>query len=468
MATDPYLQVLSTYWNRRLLLAVLVTFWIVSLLPPAIFWIVAKTQPPEAAMFSVFLAFPMMFVGAHVKQQLASPEASLVPGFRPPHLIVAASFFLLPIVQGVLVAGMTGGSAAGYVSLLLFICLMFFHVSAHSSPMSGLAVIGMYLSMLIPPLRLAVEQLMAGELPGLAWSLLSAEAAIGVLLFHRLATLTEDDPSYGNVMPMNVWDMRAAEVRRRNRAQLQKTPRVFLSLIDTESRRLEKRTTKPAETRSQRVALLQMANDWPVSPRFMMALILVLEGGPLLISQWEYTSIQITTAAGFAQALSWPIMLSLTFAWTYWFGQSQRWSRLGYESLRPTTRQDWVLDNGLAAISNMLRLQAVWLLVQVVLLLIFLPTWAGSVAIVNGLVFLIGLHVLMFGIGAWLSSFGSMFWKLMIFSGAMGGLQPAWLGVSRYASGLTWHIPVVAVTSAVVGLLLTQVAYRRWCRIDLM
>lgn len=470
MPGNRYAQVLNTYATRRLLMAAIVGTVVMCLIPIVAWWAVGRTGPMNRmrSIFGLFLAFPAMFIGAHVKQQLASHEAELVPGYRRPHLVVGALTFVLPVLFAIVAAPAANGSIVGHASVLLFVFLASFQVMAEGSRLSGLFLGAAYLPILVPQLRIAGQQLLDGSLPGLAWSLLSAEAAIGILLFHRLANLTEDDPSYGNVMPMNTWDMRAAEVRRRNRAQLQKSPKVMLSLIAAESRRLDRLTATPATTRRQRVSLIQMSGDWPTSLVFISLMLFLMEGVPLVAPLVASKKLSIASASEFATALSWPLMLSLAIGWVLWLPQSQRWSRLGYESLRPSTREDWVQENGLAIIRNTLVMQMIWIFVQVVLLFTFLPAFATSPAIVNGLIYLAGAHLVIFGAGAWIASFGSMFWKLVGFACLVGLMQPSWLMISSYSLTYSWQIPFIAATCAVLGVVLTRSAYRRWCRIDLM
>ena len=470
MPGNRYVQVLNTYVTRRLLMLASVGMLAISVLPIAVWWLVGKVGSidPTQSMFGFFLAFPAMFLGAHVKQQLATHEAALVPGYRGPHLVVAALMFLVPVLFAVVAAPAAGGSIVGHASLLLLVCLAFFHQMAVPSGWNIVVVALIYLPMLIPAFRQAAQQILAGQQPGVAWYLLSAEAAVGVLLFHRLANLTEDDPCYGNVMPMNAWDMRAAEVRRRNRAQLQKSPRMMLSLIGVESKRLDKFTAEPAKTRRQRIALLQMAGDWPINLMLVFVMIMVGESLPLLVQRFGYLSTLMGSSERLAMALAWPIMLSLGVACGLWLPQSQRLSRLGYESLRPSSRSEWVLENGLAIMHNTLRMQAVWLAAQIILLFTFLPSFATSPVIVNGLIFTAGVQMLLFGVGAWTSSFGSMFWKLVTFLIVIGTLQPSWLAVSSFSLTYSWQIPLFTSITAGFGIVLTWVAYRRWCRIDLM
>ncbi len=444
MPGNRYVQVLNTCLNRRLLIAAMLGTTFICLIPIVPWWVVDTAQVDKPhSLFGLLFAFPAMFIGAHVKQQLATHEASLVPGYRRPHLVVAALMFLTPILFAVLAAPTANNSIVGHVALVLLVCLACFNFTANPSDLGALVLAAVCLPIFAHQMGIAIamEQILAGSLPGLAWCLLSAEAALGILLFHHLANLTEDDPSYGSVMPMNAWDMRAAEVRRRNRAQLQRSPKVLLSIIEGESRRLDRMTAEPAKTRRQRVSLLQMSGDWPVNLSWVLLIMTVMGGLPLLIPRILNNSHLITTAEGFARALAWPMMLSLGMAWVLWLPPSQRWSRLGYESLRPSTREDWVLENGLAIIRRTLTIQLGWVLVQVILLFTFLPAFATSPAIANGLIFLAGIHVAAFGAGAWISSFASMFWKLVGFSLMFGLSQPVWLVMHPFALTYSCRFP---------------------------
>ncbi len=364
MNINPYVQVLNTYLTRRLLMVGMLGATFTRLLPITIGWLWGEpnAMPP---IFLFFLAVPAIMVGGHVKQQMACPQANLMPSYHRRHLTVAGLMFLVPVLCGVLTAIVVDGSALGHVTLLLFVCLAFFQVSTYGNGFSGLVIGALSLATLVPQIRLAVQQMLAGQLPGLAWSLLSAEAAFAVLLFQRLANITEDDPSYAAVMQMN-----ALETRRR--VQRQRPPKDFLSQIEAESRKLDRLTQQSAETRGQRVALLRMAGDGPVNMLSVLLILIVMEAGLLIVRHILFHKSAVTTAEEFAGGRAWPIMLSLLFALMFWPAQSPRWSRLGCESLRPSTRKAWVLENGLALIRNTLAMQVVWLLVQIGVLLTML------------------------------------------------------------------------------------------------
>jgi len=460
---DKYAQVLNTYLTRRLLMGVML--FVAVIMAVLIVSVGLSSRPGTTSVFVGLFGpiFPAVLLGGHLKQQMASPEASLVPGFRTPHLMTAAGLCAIPVVFIFVVAKLSGLSSAGSISVGVFIWLSTLHLMAHPNRIALTGHLVCYLGLFVPPLRGTVEQILAGEQASLAWSLLSIEAAVFVLLFHHLATLSEDDPDYGNVMPMNPWDLRAAEVRRRNRVQWQKSSRVLLAKLKPISRQLDRLTQQPAKTRSERVALLRMGSDWPSDWRPVLVMLLVMELIPLTLG-----GNRIDSTDQFSAALKWPILLSLGMGWFPWIPFIQRWSRLGYESLRPMTRPQWVWENGLAVLRSVLTLQGLWLAVQVALLLIFLREYWMSPVILNGLLFLAGFHVLIFGASAWIASFGSSLGNIIGFSLMMGMMQPALLVIGSTAQRFSWQVPVIAIVSAVIGVGLTVLAYRRWCRMDLV
>lgn len=192
----------------------------------------------------------------------------------------------------------------------------------------------------------------------LAWSLFSAEAAAVVLLFHHLATLTEDDPDYGKVAAMNPWDLRSATVRKQHRAAMLKPGRFKEALYASASRQLDRMTQTFAKTFWQRVALNRMSEDWPTNWWFAVALIACVE---LFVVKQALA--QILTEQEFRQATMIPLMVSTWLSLGIWFSAYRRWGRLGYESLRPATRRQWILENAAAMLMKIGQIQVLWLLI---------------------------------------------------------------------------------------------------------
>ncbi|MCA9082741.1 MAG: hypothetical protein KDA81_01730 [Planctomycetaceae bacterium] len=461
-----YFQVINTYLTRRLLIFTTLGFGFLYGMP-LLPMLLNGGKPDDAAMASLVLIFPAMFLGAHLKQQLATPEAQLVPGYRWPHLAVGAALIIVPVVLGMTVAAITGSSMFGCVTVQLLVWNVTYGMMAQPGPFNVVFLLCLFATMFVGPLRMALFQILEGQRIELTFSLLSATAALSIQLFYQLSRLTEEDPLYAAVMPMNPWDLKAAETRRRSRAMWQSeswNTRQFQWLLLGPVHKLERLTQRAGVRRRERIQLWQLAIDWPQGIPMTVFLTLMMELVPLLMMQSE----RPTTDDAFAGVLAFPMMISLMLTWMSWFPHVQRWSRLGYESLLPVTRRDWVLENGLAVLRTAAIQQVVWLVVQFALLVIWFPQFIASPVLVTAALFLLSAQVLIFGCGAWVASLGSMLWKMtgMIFLVMIA--QGAWATMATQKLNLTGTIAAVCCTMAATGFVATAFAYRRWCRIDLM
>ncbi|MEZ6061753.1 MAG: hypothetical protein R3C19_15500 [Planctomycetaceae bacterium] len=460
-----YLQVINSYLTRRLLVLAILAFGLIAGLPVFVS-ILSDETPREAAMGGIFLIFPAMFLGAHLKQQLATPEASLVPGYRFPHLAVGAFLLVVPVSMGILLAAATGGSAAGHVTIQLSAWVAVFGIMANANTVGVIYFFGLFAAMFAGPLRMAVFEIQDGQRTALMLSLLSTAAAMAVRMFYQLSKLTEEDPSYAAVMPMNMWDLKAAEMRRRQRALWQQpgwnTKRFQWFLLGA-SRRLEQLTQRAGVGRRERIRLWQLAVDWPQGIVFTAIMACLVELTPLQMMGGANPK----TAESFAGLMSFPLMWSLMLSWMCWLPQVQRWARLGYESLRPVTRRDWVVENGLAVLRTIVTLQVVWLVIQIPILFVWFREFITSPILAAAAVYLLSAHVMIFGCGALSASLGSMFWKMVGMIVLVMICQATWTFMGATNVLQTNAVVVASMAMLCVGVAATAYAFRRWCRIDL-
>ena len=145
----------------------------------------------------------------------------------------------------------------------------------------------------------------------------------------------------------------------------------------------------------------------------------------------------------------------------------QRWARLGYESLRPISRREWVWENGIAIAKTVMLNQAFAILMQVLIVALLLPQFLTDPVLWEALIWFTGCQILVFGICAWLASYGS----ILLMSGMMGGcsmgLFASWGAPVVHG---TWGIPLTACLSLVaslIGVWVSRVAFKRWCEMDL-
>lgn len=400
------------------------------------------------------------FLGAFLKQQMATYRAALVPGYRTPHLIAAAVVVLFPLAVFTVTAAVGSLPLPGIIALLSFAAMTGLYGGNGSQPAFLPTFAFLMATFFVPHLRAAVFEMLNGQQPGMAWSLISTALAGTALLFHRLATLTEDDPDFGKVMPMDPWDLRASAVRTQTRAVMQRSSGINLLMTAPVSRRLDRITNQPATTSWQRVTLLRLSDDAPVNVWGLTG-VLTTFGIASLVPAAVLVDRQVALKSVFMLiTIANIVQINLTF---------RRWSRLGYESLRPQTRQQWVIENALAIICNCIVLQAAMLTLNGILISIFLQGAISTPLIVNTLLLFVSIQMLIFGLCSWLASFGSLILTILATGVLVAFTIPSSITLTNQQ--LDWHgIPVtlaLAGITSIIGIAFCWMAYRRWCRIDL-
>ena len=462
-----YRLVALTYGTRKLLWLVLGLYVLISI--P--FFFIANSRPDQFArefgmlfpklFFQAYVAF---FFGAHLKQQFANPRARLMPGFAGPHLVVSMLIFVATVVWAVLPAiGVASISLLGFSAITLHLGALALRLGCSPDPI-GTAVLFATIGLPMTSVgrALAVE-IATGAEPLLAIALISAHVASLVLLLNHLVKLDEDDPDYSKVQAFNVWDLRASTQRNFQR-NVSLSNNWMLNLIaGSAAARLERATSAPATTPSQRATLFGLGDNWP-SPIWMNQIMIGLMEVVLLLTGGRDS---IQTSQGFRTAMFMPMFISLSLVLGQWMPWMQRWARLGYESLRPVSRREWVWENGLAIAKTVALNQALAILMQVLIVAFLLPQFLTDSVLWEALIWFTGCQVLVFGIYAWLTSYGS----ILLMSGVMGGCSVvlfAPLGISAIQSA--WTIPLMVCLSLVVSLIgvwMSRLAFKRWCQMDL-
>ena len=459
-----------TYFTRKLMLLFLGLYLLMTL--PFVFLANSRGDQfsREIAMLLPKLFFEMyvgFLVGAHLKQQFASPRSRLMPGFVGPHLLVATLLFVGVVAWTVLpVWGNPNASSIGLSAIAIHLGMLGLWLGC--SP-NAAGIMAALLSFILPTTavgRALVLEIATGAEPILALSLISAHVASLLLLFNHLVWMDEDDPDYSKVQSFDAWDMRAATQRNLQRNVSLSGHWMLAALAASATGRLERATAVPATTSRQRVALFGLGDNWP-SSFLMNMIVIVLMEVVLLLVMGGRDSIQ--SAQKFRSALLMPMIFSLAFVWGQWMPWMQRWPRLGYESLRPVSRHDWVWENGIAIAKTIARNQAVVTLLQVLIVAFVLPKFLTDPSLWEALIWISGCQVLMFGLCTWVASFGSLLLASLLLGPCFVVLIALWVGPpTLLQSG--WGIPLTIGLSLVVSLIgvaVCRIAFRRWCRIDL-
>ena len=459
-----------TYFTRKLLLLFLACYALITL--P--FLIIATVQRADqfALQFGMlvpkvmFLGYLAFFVGAHLKQQFANPRARLLPGFSGSHLSVVMLFFVMLLAWAVLPArGASGMSLLGMTAITLHVGALGLWLGCSPHPIGFALFIGTVIG---PPLsavgRGLLMEIATGAEPILALSLISAHVASLILLMNHLAWLSEDDPDYTKVQPLNVWDLRAINQRAQLRNVLANSNWMMSAMMANAGAKLDRAVAAPATTARQRIALFALGDTWPSSLLLNQLVIGTLAGGLILMGG----RFKIPPNGDLAWLPKLVMSLSAFFAWGQWLMWLRRWPRLGYESLRPVSRREWVWENGVAIAKSVSLNHLVSVLIQLLIVAVLLPAALNDPMLWQLLIWITACQVLIFGAAAWLTSYGSIMLLMMCMGMGFAALMPLTL---TFMTGKLELSPskFIGLTPgvALLGVIATRQAMKRWCRMDL-
>ncbi|MCA9059628.1 MAG: hypothetical protein KDA85_14070, partial [Planctomycetaceae bacterium] len=311
--SDRYSHVLATYRQRKVV-SVPATLWILTILgflavPSREF--TAGTHALQVVIYATMMMVSLFFA-AHLKQCLTRTQSVVMPQHQQTHLVIAIALWLLPGVTGTLCAIKTGQSIEGTLTIVWFIWLAGFWQGIQPGFLSVTPVAVALLLLCAPHgIEFAVE-ILYGRHPAISAGMLIAELVASVAIFRRLNGLTEDDPAFGQVMPMDPGDLRSAAVRTRQRATLQDFSGLMEWYLAPISRRLDRLTKRPARTLRERIALLQLTDDWPSNAVYIILLMGVIQTPPIVIGR---NTPEQLTAGGAHLLLTIPVALSLGLTW---------------------------------------------------------------------------------------------------------------------------------------------------------
>ena len=478
-----------TYFTRTFLLLMFAVYAVVPLpfllaaygliprLPPLPFpFVVHQVTDQFAERFGMlfltmtWLGFVAFFVGAHLKQQFANPRARLLPGFAGSHLSVVMVLFATLLAWVVLLAwGALGMSLLGCAAIAIHVGALGLWMGCRPSLLVfGLLFVTSFGSVISAVGRGLLMEIATGAEPILAMLLISAHVASLVVLMNHLTWLSEDDPDYANVLPLNAWDLRATSQRAFQRNVLAYDNRTTLALNALELSAgavLDRAAAVPATTPRQRIALFALGDTFLPAPfslnQFVIgpaAIVLVLMGEMYLFPKFIVFDVPSTFVIGFA----------VLFAGGRWMIWLLRWPRLGYESLRPVSRHEWVWENGVAIAKSVALNHVAFVLIPLPIVAVLLPDALSAPTLWRLLIWSTACQVLIFGAFAWLTSYGST-WLMTICAG-IAGFTLLLLTVTFMSGKLELNLPTIiglSVGTAVLGVIVTRQAMKRWCRMDL-
>jgi hypothetical protein len=402
-------------------------------------------------------AFLFGILVLHVREQFANSRAQLTPDFCRVHAAIASVAALLcAVLLPAAFASLIGWHPIGFaaVTLLLFGAVLWVLLSPSTWP-------SLFIGWLLLQTELGkgcAQQLVSGHFEYQAVGILAAGIVIVLLGGRRLIRLNEDMPWYR----CPVWNCASRQVERIGPevARDSLLQRLILRAEDKRMASLIRHARRAPTSRWSRVCRWQvdMLTNW-VAIGFVLAI-------TVGVSMTSWIINKPTTHLIATQGMSLAVFGSLMPGGMAWGALWRRRKLLLHESLICVDRASYLKQVGMAAALGQLR---TWLCMAAVSVLwwCWVVQQPLSVTVAYVLAFSALSQAAFFGLNVWLLQFRS---RIPVFLGWMAyvfAVAVATAGIELRPATSQWPVVLVgAAISAVLGLMLTWHAYRRWLATD--
>jgi hypothetical protein len=467
-ALTPYAQAALTYVRRAFSFpwGWLVTMGYISMFIVSLEILHGGEQPHVAVgpiWFPLWAATGLYYLFAlHVKDQFADSRARLTPGFCRVHATVAAAIaLLLAVLLPLLFIWLAGLRSLGLVALTAFLFGAVLCSVALNSYLVSWFFFLILLTTFSVPAKIVLWQLLSGQLETYAVALLAFGVVLAIFSGIRLVRLNEDMSAYHRIMSAG-W---AGKSKSTGQAQfgLWMLPAAWRErLLENKMARLMNHARRASASRWSRVCRWQagMPSGWSALLMGVFSIIafccwiMICTSGQLL----QITNAVLPVAMYFLNLLMLAMYLGIF--------DRMRVPSMARELLLPVDRRNYLRQVGMAAAVGQFQFWA-GISIGMALWARFIAPQAVSQTSLAGLLGVVTLlHPWFFGVGAWVMrnrTLGAQVTSLML----------AWF-VSMIPSSfctptdnLTRIALPLAGILAILGLLLTYGAYRRWLAADI-
>jgi hypothetical protein len=422
------------------------------------------------AMFAYFNA---CVLGVILRDSIAHPWASLLPHYRKKHLLVttliALLFLGIPMFSVMFVG--RSGIAPTSVAVIFLTCLAAGLWTLHHPVMGVLAI--PFLVFVMAPASYSPElaAFLAGTNPATSAALVFISLLALWALAWRLLALNEDMVEYAIA---RVWgdSLRGRGQIFRGQA---KTIADYLAALPTDKRaalqnfdplknpftnlkQVDNLSGYSERTLWQRLQLWRLGTGpTRVSTSVGRLMVITLIMMPVLLYP------KTLPAGNIVVIFSVQVMMNPFNIWLFWFNRRHR---LGYESLRPRTRREFVRELGLALLWDSIQC---WL-GGILFMGIAAAIWAPELLQVKNII----LFICCTGVGQ-LCAYAMMgIWSLK--RGMVASVSCALCAFIAIGNWMVWTMDgrigvevyfAVASVLAAASVATILLAYRRWCRADL-
>jgi hypothetical protein len=399
----------------------------------------------------------LLDIMANLKRQIASPRAVLLPGYRGPHLVVAAGLSLpVILLQPLLISAAYHFPAASVTAVMMSDAALLLWAIYLRSPLLGLIIVPIWFGPYLPAGQRALAAALGQTPLPVALGLIAIDVAALFQLARRLLALREEMPEYARTVATDHWDNphnTTAQVSvgagRNWNSRLQ---RFFAGRSD---RRFDHLPATPTFLRD-RLGRWSLTTS---SSALLYLFVIALAGQAIGITcgagkyPWGLLVIQLAVL---------PLVPLL--------GLHMRvWPTLGFDSLRPLRRAEYLRERALAITVDTAQL---WFVLAAVIIgaaaVLSPPTlrlWDFWLS-VAGSVF---LQVPVLAVLFWVLRFRST----RIYSVMGAAIALLMMGVislapeARFSLLTSQATPFIAGGVVLLSMLILCDAYRRWLRTDL-
>ncbi|MGO9115934.1 MAG: hypothetical protein ACLP9L_42550 [Thermoguttaceae bacterium] len=460
--SNPYVQVALTYFRRPFsswqgwILASCFFLMLIVLL--GIGHVVKQREfDPRHLTLIVFL---FAYLAAHAKDQFADSRADLTPGFRRVHATVAAAAALMfAVIIPAMFACFLGWHPIGLVSVMVLLFGITSWAIVKDASWTSFAALAVCFALFgTESGRAWLRELTSGQLKLQAAAILGLGITMNLLVAIRLVRLNEDMPGYHSTGA--IWGWEGRQMTRQWSDEGRILPGLRDWITERQMARLTRLALRARQSWWSRICRWQvgMTAGWSFWLWILGALIYAFTVTwwiPTNLPKPAGTIIVVTSFVLFFM----PVIAVIQSAFQF---------KLGFVWLLPIQRKSYIRQFGAAAALSQLQL---WAGLSVVLLIRWLLTGSllAELALVAGvLVLSAAFQVGIFGMVVWAARYrsnarGGFVMAAAFFSAVVAvEIRLALLSPERWPHELMWVAGIIAV----VGLLLTLGAYRRWLAAD--
>lgn len=481
-----YAVVARTYFGWPLagaLVALLVPVCLAAVRHPGVTDLIAYTY--------LTLGFFAFSLGTRVKEQFANPRASLLPDFRRPHLAVPAALAVTVLVLVTVTIWRIGGTALPGTTAVVLVIFTAFVWWAYWPTWTWATAVGILFAIAFPQPRSVFTALAEGQAVLVSVLLTLVCAALLKTLVARLMRLDEELPEYHVPLLTRLSSTRQEDVRRAwstwGQRDVQQPVYLFRDQ-PSEAGGIWRPQPQVAERPSpstwgqtgaqpglfiRSVPQVKAGSFWGrvrlwrfgMTDRVDEAIVLV--GLPVMLVCWYLFANRARLSV--RGTVDVPILFGLIFSVGPPVRWLQRWPRLGYELLRPTTRRDFCRQMGLAFACEVFERQLGLVLISGCALAIWAPgvlrTWDLTVY----LALLVCMSLAQLATAAWAVSYSRS--AALLIAAVMGMSYVPFRMWENYETSpepyATEYYLKLTLSMMLIYAAALYLAYRRWLRLDL-